>query len=87
VKNNLNHAAFTTSLFSGQITARPNDQFNIDPIYASHAPFWCRLDLYSVPQEVIDYGVYYLLDPNQNDSSTIPEQRALAQKARCRSIL
>jgi len=35
-------------------------KFGIEPLYTSHAPFWCLRDFYSVPREVIGYAAYTL---------------------------
>jgi vancomycin permeability regulator SanA len=48
-------------------------KFDIKPAYTSHAPFWSIRDFYSVPREVIGYGVYYFRDANQIDSTAISD--------------
>jgi len=48
-------------------------KFGIEPIYASHAPFWSIRDLYSVPREVIGFCAYYSRNANQVESQATSE--------------
>jgi len=44
-------------------------KFGIQPLYASHAPYWSLRDFYSVPREIIGYTSYALRQIDGNPST------------------